>query len=150
MLALYGFLLDPSDAASFQLARVLFALLLAFSYPLQLNPFRATFERLFVRSDEKRAAFSTHIYLISTSLFLFITFGITLARPPDLTDVLGLMGALTSSTVCYILPSLYYYKLTEDEPMSFFKFCAIVLGIFGVVVLLLCSSASIYKMSVGY
>ena len=127
------------------MARALFALLLAFSYPLQVVPFRGTFNRLVVPCEQRREKYGKHLYLLSTSLFLLITFAITMCQP-DLADILGLIGAFTSSTVCYIIPSLYYYKLTENEPWTVLRILAVILGIFGCIVLLVCSSASIYKL----
>ena len=129
-------------SAPFQLARLLFAFLLAFSYPLQVLPFRSSFERLLMLDESTRRAHAFKIYLASTSLLLVLTFGIAMCNP-SLQKTLSLVGSMTSSVVCYILPSLYYYKAKENDPWTPTKIGALILGIFGGLVFVICTISSI-------
>jgi amino acid permease len=45
-------------------------------------------------------------------MFLAYLFAVTVT---DLTVVLGLVGATGSTTVCYILLGLFYFKLAQNE-----------------------------------
>ena len=129
-------------SAPFQLARLLFAFLLAFSYPLQVLPFRSSFERLLMLDTSTRRTHAFKIYLASTSLLLVTTFGIAMCNP-SLQKTLSLVGAMTSSVVCYILPALYYYKAREAHPWTPTKIGAVLLGAFGVFVFVVCTVSSI-------
>lgn len=137
------FSLYPKDPA-FQLARMLFAFLLATSYPLQVLPFRNSFERLILLDEAMRKNHGNKIYIASTSLLLVITFGISMRNPP-LGFVFGLVGSMTSSVVSYILPAVFYLKVQENEPWKATKILAAIFCAFGCLVFLICTGASIAR-----
>ena len=129
----------PQNQISFQAARILFALLLAFSYPLQVVPFRMASNFLFMRGKKETILF----HALSTSFMLFLTFGVSMFLP-DLSNVLSLVGSMTSSVICYIVPSLFYLSITSIYPFwAARKYLAYGLLLFGVSVFLCCTAMSI-------
>jgi hypothetical protein len=71
----------PKDQPAFQVGRLLFALLLAFSYPLQVLPFRTSFERLLMLDDKSKTIHANKIYIAMTSFIILLTLGISMGRP---------------------------------------------------------------------
>ncbi|KAM0683689.1 hypothetical protein MDAP_001263 [Mitosporidium daphniae] len=129
----------PQDEIPFQIARVLFTLLLAFSYPLQVVPFRMASNFLF-RGGKKETILS---HVLFTSFILGFTFSISMFLP-DLSNVLSLVGSMTSSVICYIVPSLFYLSITSGRPFWAAKrHWACLLLLFGMLVFLCCTSMSI-------
>ena len=135
----------------FQVARILFAFLLAFSFPLQVFPFRLSYSRLlmclpFMRN---RTFNPYYMFIALSSAFIVVTFCIAMLQP-DISNVLSLIGGVTSTVVCYILPSVIFLKLTMKRPKFFARenistarVAAMVLFIFGICVFAICTTASI-------
>ena len=135
----------------YQVARILFAFLLAFSYPLQVFPFRLSFGRLLSELPcmKERQMNVDVFYVVVTTCFLACTFGIAMLKP-NISNILSLVGAMTSTVICYILPSIIFLKLTTKGPQFFTKenvsvirVVAGLLLLFGSVVFCICTSASI-------
>lgn len=136
----------PQTEIVFQIARILFAFLLAFSYPLQVVPFRMATQRM-LSCIGSSSTFKS--YLFPTIFLLSFTFGVSMFLP-DLSNVLSLVGSMTSSVICYIVPSLYYLSLRRKEPFwESRKYWAFILLIFGVFVFITCTSMSIMNFIVA-
>jgi amino acid permease len=134
----------PNDPP-FQVARVLFVFLLAFSYPLQVLPFRNSCIKLIPLKEEVKKRYTLVLFVGVTLFMLIFDFGIAMATP-DITNVMSLVGSVTSSVICYILPALFYISLKLHEPKwDKTVYMAFVLGIFGVLVFFICTGASIYN-----
>lgn len=128
----------------YQVARVLFSFVLAFSYPLQVLPFRNSVTKLLPLKEEAKKRYRSLIFICVTTFMILFDFGIGMLDP-DLGPVMSLVGSVTSSVICYVLPALFYYKLKADQPFDTTKILAVVLGVFGVFVFLICTGASIYN-----
>uniref|UniRef100_A0A2I3TPH5 Solute carrier family 38 member 6 n=1 Tax=Pan troglodytes TaxID=9598 RepID=A0A2I3TPH5_PANTR len=53
---------------------------------------------------------------------------------PDIRNVFGVVGASTSTCLIFIFPGLFYFKLSREDFLSWKKFGAFVLLIFGILV----------------
>jgi amino acid permease len=135
----------------FQIARILFAFLLAFSYPLQAFPFRLSLSRLLMNLPcmKSRSVNPDYLFIALSTGFIVLTFGIAMLQP-NISNVLSLVGAVTSSVVCYILPSVIFLKLTMRAPrffsrpnMTVTRVAASLLLVFGCLVFIICTVASI-------
>lgn len=60
----------------------------------------------------------------------------TTNRPFLTLQVLGVVGATGSTTLCYILPGAFYVKLKWEDPWTVKKVLASMLAIFGVVIMI--------------
>eukprot|EP01119_Soliformovum_irregulare_P025985 TRINITY_DN9771_c0_g1_i1.p1 TRINITY_DN9771_c0_g1~~TRINITY_DN9771_c0_g1_i1.p1 ORF type:complete len:485 (-),score=103.86 TRINITY_DN9771_c0_g1_i1:8-1462(-) len=126
------------------IARIAIAILVTFSYPLQVHPCRASLDRLlFSRqnsstrpqvesqvessqsdSGEREISKPTSYiqphfqpqwrYIAITVAILILSYGIAFLVK-DLDVVFGIVGATGSTTICYILPGLFYVKLHSEE-----------------------------------
>ncbi|KAL7753366.1 hypothetical protein RI367_001141 [Sorochytrium milnesiophthora] len=56
----------------------------------------------------------------------------------SLDKVLAVVGATGSTTICYILPGLFYYKLYQDQPWSLTRVGAVCLSVTGVCIMVCC------------
>ncbi|ORX57199.1 hypothetical protein BCR36DRAFT_319389, partial [Piromyces finnis] len=76
-----------------------------------------------------------------TSIILILTYTIA-CSVKDLSTVLAVVGATGSTTICYILPGLLYYKIKKDErgdqKSTFIMKLALVISFAGI--LLMCNS----------
>lgn len=95
-------------------AQIAIAFLVLFSFPLQLHPARASLDKILLWGNPGGEKIATgRFYSITISLMFFAyLFAMTVS---DLTVVLGLVGATGSTTVCYILPGLFYFKLAQSR-----------------------------------
>ena len=64
--------------------------------------------------------------LLVCSYFIAITAG-------DADKVLGFVGSTASTSICYILPGLFYYKLHQNSPWNRTKIGAVVLFFVGII-----------------
>jgi len=96
-------------------ARILIAVMVLLSYPLQAHPCRASLLTLykgFQRERFNHYLFSLCILTVSYLLAISIE---------DLGVVQSVIGATGSATVSYILPGLVYYKIHQRQNKSGFK-----------------------------
>ncbi|ORZ35498.1 transmembrane amino acid transporter protein-domain-containing protein [Catenaria anguillulae PL171] len=56
----------------------------------------------------------------------------------SLDRVLSVVGATGSTTICYILPGLFYYKLYEKQPWNWVKVGSVGMTVTGVVIMVCC------------
>ncbi|KAI8821813.1 transmembrane amino acid transporter protein-domain-containing protein [Fimicolochytrium jonesii] len=133
-----------------QLAIVFLVLL---SYPLQCHPARASLDKIITNLQSHRCAVDEVPALpgeIGRTRWVAMTLGLMgssllLALVlHNLATVLAFVGATGSTTICYILPGLFYYKYStqedreSDRPARFNpkRAGAIFLGCFGVVIMI--------------
>jgi amino acid permease len=89
------------------------AMLVLLSYPLQLHPCRASMNKVLSGDtvmDTKR--------FVTITICTMILSYIVAISVSNLSTVLSVVGATGSTTICYILPGLFYYKMkvAEGEP----------------------------------
>lgn len=73
----------------------------------------------------------------------------------DLSLVLGIVGATGSTTICYILPGLFYYKVCEDRrpsgtPRSSLQFASLLLIIIGFIIMISSLSYLLFGVKIGH
>lgn len=117
------------------IARVLFAFLSAFSYPLQTLPCRLSVEHLIPLSKATKKAHAGKLHIIITSLVLLGTFSIAFVLD-NLVLISGLIGTVAGIPICYILPFLFYYKLTEGRGWTRKRLAAAGLAVFGILAMI--------------
>lgn len=126
-------------------ARILFALLSAFSYPLQTHPCRASLLNIAPvprgwKVHHPNALFYSLTILILGGSYLFAFF------QQDLRLVSRVIGTVAGIPICYIFPFLFYYKLTEDQPWGWKKYAAAGLAVFGLAAMALSGAATLMSM----
>lgn len=134
-------LIDPSENVEMLVARILFALLSAFSYPLQTLPCRMSIEHLIPLSKATKKAHSERLHIILTSFILLGTFSLAFVLD-NLVLLSGLIGTVAGIPICYILPFLLYYKLTDGQGWTYKRLAAAGLASFGVLAMIV-SGASL-------
>jgi amino acid permease len=114
--AVSGDLLEsyPKDVVS-TIARMGIVFNVALSYPLQCNPARRSFTAIFFKGDSSAKptpAQEDRQFVALTVAMLIGTYGIAFSGI-NLSLVFSIVGALGSTSICYVLPGLFYWKLTE-------------------------------------
>ncbi|KCV72375.1 hypothetical protein H696_01769 [Fonticula alba] len=105
----------PTDNTAVTVGRIFLVILVAFSYALQSHPARICADNLyqsFMRSAMKKEVGSlsqARFYIITISI-IAVTFTIG-ALVEDLSKVLSFVGAIGSTTMCYILPGVFFIKM---------------------------------------
>ncbi|EPZ34373.1 Amino acid transporter domain-containing protein [Rozella allomycis CSF55] len=118
-------------------AQFAYGLLTLFSYPLQVHPCRNSLEKVFPISNETRLKYPKTIFYGISGVIILATF-FTAFFVDELGLVLAVVGSTGSVTLCYILPSLFYVKLTENEGWHTKRILAAALGAIGIIVMCLC------------
>lgn len=68
----------------------------------------------------------------------------------NLSTVLAFVGATGSTTICYILPGIFYYKLVENQraigsPRPLLQYASVAMVILGFLIMILSLSSIIYR-----
>ncbi|KAH7101483.1 transmembrane amino acid transporter protein-domain-containing protein [Auriculariales sp. MPI-PUGE-AT-0066] len=137
------------------------------SYPLQVHPCRNCLDKVFhspsipadhvhrVQSaDEPEVEDEFAPDVMSTWKHSVLTAGIVCAGyaiafiVDDLTLVFGFVGSTGSTTISFILPGLFYFKLFKDEPDEYrwVRPASLALMIYGILVMIFCLSFNIYSV----
>jgi len=156
----------PSTSIFIAVGQLAIAILVMFSYPLQVHPCRNCLDKVFHPGN--KVAKSTpaddedDVSIIdehgtgdmSTLKHTLLTVGIiasgfTIAYfVDDLQMVLSFVGSTGSTTVTFILPGLFFWKLTRNDPGTgkWLNRSALGLAIYGTLVFVFCLSYNIYKV----
>jgi len=119
------------------ICRVAVTMLVIFSYPLQIHPCRICIINLLKPVfGYFKWTITEIVYHYSVSLLLFTTTFLVAFFLDDLTTVFSIVGATGSVTLCYILPGLFYVKLKWEKKWTPTKVMAVVLLVFGIVVMI--------------
>jgi amino acid permease len=131
----------PTSGAPFTLARFLYAFLVLFSVPLQTFPARnSTTKIISYSSPEFAQSYERPIYYISTSL-IFAFCWIMACTGLNLNFLLRLVGSTAGPIICYVLPSLFWYRLEQGKPWSSLKGATVGLMVFGVLSMVISTTA---------
>ncbi|GJN90138.1 hypothetical protein Rhopal_003137-T1 [Rhodotorula paludigena] len=140
-------------------------ILVLFSYPLQLHPARASLDKFLfphrsAAGDGVNAADDDHDdhasgddiplarFVLESAFLLFATFVIAMFVS-SLEVVLGFVGATGSTTISFILPSVFFLSLFKDSPNPRdrrLRYIAMLLLAWGVVVMVVSLSLNIYHL----
>lgn len=119
------------------ICRLLLTILFIFSYSLQAHPARASINRV-IQTLRRPASIPSPVaipmdntsYLGITTLLLICSFMLAILVG-DVESVLGFVGSTASTSICYILPGLFYWRLKSGERWTRAKFFAVVLFVAG-------------------
>ncbi|KZV74532.1 hypothetical protein PENSPDRAFT_625778 [Peniophora sp. CONT] len=163
----------PSTSLFVAVGQLAIAILVMFSYPLQVHPCRNCLDKVFqfgekkekgkiaaVEDDEddESAADEDHAggemsavkHTALTSLI--VAGGFSIAYFVDnLEMVLSFVGATGSTTISFILPGLFYWQMHRGDPTASkgMTRAALALACYGGFILVFCLSYNIYKISNG-
>ena len=113
------------------------------SYPLQILPCRASLSHLFNSPD------TPFKHVLLTTFILLLTFLIAM-NVTELALVMGIIGSTGSTTVSFILPSLFYLKLFPDNEWKGVRILARALFVMGFVIMFACLGVVIYHGVTGH
>lgn len=123
------------EGVPYRVARLLYALLMLFSFPLQAFPSRASFVKLLGictgldRTDSPQARLITHAAVTVGILTVSWTVAVTQV---NLGYLIKFVGCTAGPVICYFLPATFWLKLEEEKPMNKGKLAAWSLIFFGV------------------
>jgi len=148
----------PSSSLFIAIGQLAIAILVLFSYPLQVLPCRNCLDKVFHFDavsnkvedvdDERGSGDMTPLKhtVLTTAV---VAGGFTIAYFVDnLEMVLSFVGATGSTTISFILPGLFYWKLTKDDPNKnrLLNLGALGLACYGFLILVFCLSFNIYRV----
>lgn len=121
----------PSKGAAYVAARILYAILMLFSYPVLAFPSRSSLIKIInmVVPESPRTQLLLHI---SVTVGILVGTWVLAVLPISLTFLLTLVGCTTGTVICYFLPAMFWWKLEEGKPLRGGKLIALLLFIFGV------------------
>ncbi|KAH8116496.1 transmembrane amino acid transporter protein-domain-containing protein [Phellopilus nigrolimitatus] len=154
----------PSTTLFIAVGQLAIVILVLFSYPLQVHPCRNCLDKVFhkniplkpIGEDDENDTFDDesapqdmtplkHALLTAG----IIGFGFSIAYfVNDLQLVLSFVGSTGSTTISFILPGFFFWKLTRgDSSISkSLNRAALVLAIYGVFIFVFCLSFNIYQV----
>jgi len=164
----------PSTSLFIAVGQLAIVILVLFSYPLQVHPCRNCLDKVFYPShlaayaktpeeeleEEEEIEFegnehghgemSTFKHIVLTSAIIASGFSIAYFVD-DLQLVLSFVGATGSTTISFILPGLFYWKLTRNDGSvsKGMNLAALGLMVYGVCVFVFCLGFNIYSVAKG-
>lgn len=158
----------PSTSLFIAVGQLAIVVLVLFSYPLQIHPCRNCLDKVFhpnhppvkVVMENNREDNAEEVddefadtdmsplkHTLLTSAI--IAGGFTIAYiVDDLRMVLSFVGSTGSTTISFILPGLFYWKLTRDDPSRNKTLCRAALGLaaYGACIFVFCLGFNIYQV----
>jgi len=149
----------PSSSLFVAIGQLAIAILVLFSYPLQVQPCRNCLDKVFhfgalndkiddgVEDEHGSGEMTPLKHAVLTSAV--VAGGFSVAYFVDnLEMVLSFVGATGSTTISFILPGLFYWKLTKDDPNKnkLLNLGALGLACYGFLILVFCLSFNIYHI----
>ncbi|PCH36218.1 vacuolar amino acid transporter 5 [Wolfiporia cocos MD-104 SS10] len=151
----------PSTSLFIAVGQLAIAVLVMFSYPLQVHPCRNCLDKVIHLGHVLKPAGEEEVddghgenADMSTFKHAFLTIvivisGFTIAFFVDnLQMVLSFVGSTGSTTISFILPGLFYWKLSHSDPSSnkTMSRAALALAIYGICIFIFCLSFNIYQV----
>ncbi|KAI6023926.1 hypothetical protein PISMIDRAFT_679649 [Pisolithus microcarpus 441] len=154
----------PSTSVFIAVGQLAIVVLIMFSYPLQVQPCRNCLDKIFhskqvykpvgtldeeevVEDDEFGGDMSVMKHALLTAAIVVCGFAIAY-NVDDLQMVLSFVGSTGSTTISFILPGLFFWKLTKDDPTvsRVLNRGAIALVAYGCCVFVFCLGFNIYQV----
>ncbi|KAH8832696.1 transmembrane amino acid transporter protein-domain-containing protein [Flagelloscypha sp. PMI_526] len=150
----------PSTTLFIAIGQVAIVILVMFSYPLQVFPCRNCLDKIFEArkqlkpvgmdydngEDDEVDADHAPISEMSTTKHAILTSAIQYFVS-DLQLVLSFVGSTGSTTISFILPGLFYWKLTRhDHDKILTNRLAMLLAIYGMIIFVFCLGFNIAKV----
>lgn len=151
----------PSTSVFIAVGQLAIVVLILFSYPLQVQPCRTCLDKIFhsqqvykpvgeneaVEDDEVGGDMSAVKHAVLTAAIVACGFAIAY-YVDNLQMVLSFVGSTGSTTISFILPGLFFWKLTKDDPTvsRVLNRGAIALVAYGCFVVVFCLGFNIYHV----
>ncbi|KAG6328460.1 hypothetical protein ID866_10629, partial [Astraeus odoratus] len=151
----------PSTSLFIAVGQLAIIVLILFSYPLQLQPCRISLDKIFhpgqvskpveddevVDDDHSGADMSGTKHVLLTAAIIACGF-IIAYNVNNLQMVLSFVGSTGSTTISFILPGLFFWKLTKDDPTvsQTLRRGAVALVGYGCFVFVFCLGFNIYQV----
>jgi len=121
--------------------RGLYIIVMGVSYPLQITPARVYFMNI-INIKPKSYGYNV-VYVVSTSILLLTTYALAVSGV-ELGLVYALVGATASTSMCLILPLLFYLNMSieRSRTLTIIGYCAFLFGI-------MVSVSTIYSIMLG-
>lgn len=156
----------PSTSIFVAVGQLAIAILVMFSYPMQVHPCRNCLDKIFHLGDQAPNSslveddddsfvdehgpgeMSTFKHTVLTVAIVVSGFAIAYFVD-NLQMVLSFVGSTGSTTVSFILPGLFFWKLTRNDPgtSKTLNRSALGLAVYGMLVFVFCLSYNIYKLA---
>jgi solute carrier family 38 (sodium-coupled neutral amino acid transporter), member 10 len=118
-----------------QIGRIALTFTILFSYPIVSFPLKIVLSNALFKNVCPGFA-NTHSIVINMAITCGIIFSTFLVAVfvPDVSLIFGLLGGLTLSFVCFVIPSMVYLKLNGSRWCSIHSILPIFMSIFGIFV----------------
>ncbi|CAO3656923.1 unnamed protein product [Mucor hiemalis] len=132
--------------------RLAMVILVVFSYPLQAHPCRASLDKVLAWASPSSRGFknppppSPFKYFAMTTTILILSYVVAITIT-ELDLVLSFVGSTGSTTISFILPGLFYYKIHENDPWKPGKIIAVLLALYGIFVMTVCLTFNINRLT---
>ncbi|KAI8877631.1 hypothetical protein K501DRAFT_337286 [Backusella circina FSU 941] len=132
--------------------RLAMVILVIFSYPLQAYPCRASLDKVLLLFQSSSKEFKTppppspFKYFAMTTSILIASYIVSITVT-KLDLILAFVGSTGSTTISFILPGLFYYKLHEDDPWKRNKIISVLLAVYGILVMVMCLTFNIMNIT---
>jgi len=157
----------PSTSLFIAIGQLAIVVLVLFSYPLQVHPCRNCLDKVFhaghtpvkaARTDGEDEEEEVDDEFVPTDMSplkhtllttAIIAGGFAIAYiVDDLKTVLSFVGSTGSTTISFILPGLFYWKLTRDDPgrNKTLSRAALGLAVYGASIFVFCLGFNIYQV----
>jgi len=157
----------PSTSIFIAVGQLAIAILVMFSYPMQVHPCRICLDKVFhlgsqasnfapadddndnVSVVDEHGAGEMSMFKHAVLTVAIVVSGFSIAYTvDDLQMVLSFVGSTGSTTVSFILPGLFFWKLTRNDPRigKMLNRSSLGLAIYGMLVFVFCLGYNIYKL----
>ncbi|CAJ0909566.1 2991_t:CDS:10 [Entrophospora sp. SA101] len=145
------------------IGRIAIVILVIFSYPLQAHPARACLDKVLTFRSRTTSTSPTlsdnnnnrkidddllmkvkYIFLTSGILISSYTIAISVTK---LDLVFAFVGSTGSTTISFILPGIFYYKIHQNDPWDRYKIGAALLALYGFLVMIICLTLNVERVS---
>ena len=128
--------------------RLAIVVLVIFSYPLQAHPCRASLNKIIDTISPKEplaGPTSNQRHFIVTSCIIVASYFVAITIS-QLDIVLSFVGSTGSTTISFILPGLFYFRLHENDGWHWKRMVALFLIIYGILVMTVCLTFNIKRL----
>ncbi|KAL1922374.1 uncharacterized protein VTP21DRAFT_9913 [Calcarisporiella thermophila] len=135
------------------IGRISIVILVLFSFPLQCHPCRNSLDKIAyglwsspsVVSNKPPEPPSTQKHVLMTTGIILASYLISISVS-QLDLVLSFVGATGSTTISFILPGIFYWRVHQNDPWRPKKILAVLLLLYGVLVMICCLTFNFMRL----
>ncbi|KAI8084094.1 transmembrane amino acid transporter protein-domain-containing protein [Gilbertella persicaria] len=127
-----------------------------FSYPLQAHPCRASLDKVLTLLSPSKGLKASPLssppppsafkYFAMTTTILIASYLVAITIT-ELDLVLSFVGSTGSTTISFILPGLFYYKIHENDQWNSAKISSVLLALYGMFIMTVCLTYNIMRLT---